>query len=69
MTSRDADRVYLSVSEVAMLVGPSGPTICRRIATGELRAVELGTAPNSVVRVSREALAEWLHNSEGPATA
>jgi excisionase family DNA binding protein len=69
LASRDVERAYLSISEVAMLVGVSGRTIRRRIATGELRAVKLGTAPNSVVRVSLEALVEWLANSEGPAAA
>ncbi len=43
-----------------MRLGVSAPTIRRRIASGELRAVKLGRAPNSVVRVSRESLAEWL---------
>jgi hypothetical protein len=65
----ETEREYLSVSEgrdARRRVRPDDPP---RIAMGELRGVKLGTAQNSVVRVSRDALAEWLANSEGPAAA
>jgi excisionase family DNA binding protein len=55
---------YLSVSEVALKLGVSAPTIRRPIATGELPSVKLGQDRNSPVRVSRKALAEWLERSE-----
>lgn len=50
---------YLSLSEVALKLRVSVPTIRRKIAQGELPAVQLG-GPGSALRVSRSALDEWL---------
>ncbi len=52
-------REYLSVSEAAMLVGVSSPTVRRAIEDGRLKAVRLGP-PGHTVRIRREALGEWL---------
>jgi excisionase family DNA binding protein len=46
LTSRESRREYLSVAEVAVLLGCSAPTIRRRVATGELRAVKFGAGRN-----------------------
>jgi excisionase family DNA binding protein len=43
---------YLSVSQGALRLGLSTPTIRRKIATGELPAVQLGAACNSPVRIA-----------------
>ena len=59
-------REFMSVSEVAMQLGVSTPTVRRKIAAGELPAVRLG-GPGSSLRVPREGLAAWLdgHLIEG----
>jgi len=59
MSTITHERAYLSVSEVALELGVSAPTIRRRIAAGELPAVQLGAAGASV-RIPRAALDAWL---------
>jgi excisionase family DNA binding protein len=64
LTSRESSREYLSVSEVALRLGVSAPTIRRREADGSLRAVKLGESRNCAVQISRRALEEWLHGDD-----
>jgi excisionase family DNA binding protein len=59
-TNAERSREYLTVPEVAMMLGVSAPTIRRRVAEGELRHVKLGAGRNSAVRISRTDLAAWL---------
>jgi excisionase family DNA binding protein len=51
---------YLTVAEVAMKLHCSAPSIRRRIAAGELPAVQLG-GPGSSIRVRRDELEAWLY--------
>ena len=60
LTSREPSSEYLTVAEVAHELRCSEPTIRRRIRSGDLAAVKLGAAPNSAVRVSRDAVCDWL---------
>ena len=53
------ERPYMSITEVAEALAVSPETIRRKIASGELPAVQLGDR-GSTVRVSRAALEEWL---------
>jgi excisionase family DNA binding protein len=50
---------YMSVAEVAMELGVSAPTVRRKVAEGELAAVQLG-GPGSSIRIPRAALEAWL---------
>jgi excisionase family DNA binding protein len=49
------------VSEAALELRCSAPIIRRRIASGDLRAVKVGHAPNAGVRIPRRALDAWLY--------
>jgi excisionase family DNA binding protein len=49
----------MTVAEAAMECRCSGWTIRRRIAAGELAAVQLG-GPGSPIRIPRAALEAWL---------
>jgi excisionase family DNA binding protein len=60
MRTVDETRYYLSVSEVALRLGVSAATIRRKIAAGELLAVQLG-GPGSSVRVPADELTRWLY--------
>jgi excisionase family DNA binding protein len=51
---------YLKVFEVAEELRCSEPTVRRRIRSGELAAVKLGTGRNSAIRIPRTALDAWL---------
>jgi excisionase family DNA binding protein len=51
---------FLSIAEVAMELGVSAPTVRRKIAAGQLPAVQLG-GPHSSIRVSRRELEAWLY--------
>jgi len=59
MTTDAPSRQFLTVAEVAMRLGVSAPTIRRRIASGEIPAVQLG-GPGTSVRVPHAALRAWL---------
>jgi excisionase family DNA binding protein len=59
MISIMQEREYLSISEAALKLGVSAPTIRRKIATGELPAVQLG-GPGSSIRIPTAALEAWL---------
>ena len=45
-----------------MLVGVSSPTVRRAIEDGRLKAARLGP-PGHAVRISREAIADWLQEA------
>jgi excisionase family DNA binding protein len=62
-------REFLSIAEVAAELGVSAVTIRRKIAAGELPAVQLGGSGSSV-RVPRDALEGWLWSApDGTETA
>jgi excisionase family DNA binding protein len=50
----------LTRSEVCKRLGIGRNEFQRLARTGELRAIRIGTAPNSPYRVSEEALAEFI---------
>jgi excisionase family DNA binding protein len=50
---------YVSVAEVALRLGVSAPTVRRKVAEGQLKAVRLGE-PGSSVRISSRELDAWL---------
>jgi len=50
----------LSVRQVAALLGVATATVYKLCASGEMPSVRVGAA----LRVSREALAWWVHSSE-----
>jgi excisionase family DNA binding protein len=56
-------RAYLTIPEAALLLRCSAPTIRRRIASGELPAVKLGSAPNAGIRIPRAAFEAWLYSA------
>jgi excisionase family DNA binding protein len=58
---------YLTIEETAAHLRCSPLTIRRRIQSGELPAVKLGSSRNAGIRIEREALDRWLHSS--PETA
>jgi excisionase family DNA binding protein len=60
MSTTDRASLYLTVSAAALELRCSAPTIRRRIASGELPAVKLGSAPNAGIRIPRAALDGWL---------
>jgi excisionase family DNA binding protein len=53
----------LTVAEAATLCNCSAPTIRRRIAEGEIPAVQLG-GPGKSVRIPRTELEAWLFGEE-----
>jgi excisionase family DNA binding protein len=50
----------LTVAEAAVICHVSAPTIRRRIAEGELPAVQVG-GPGKSVRIRRDVLEKWLY--------
>jgi len=60
MTTFERESEFLSVAEAAMMLGVSAPTIRRKVATGELPAVQLGGAGSSI-RIARAELEKWLY--------
>lgn len=54
---------YLSASQIATLLGVHRATVYRAIKSGDLIAVGLGQGRGGL-RVSQDALAEWLTNAE-----
>ena len=59
MTTAANESESRSIAEVALKLGISAPTVRRRIASGELPAVQLG-GPGSAVRVDARDLDRWL---------
>jgi len=56
---------YLSIAEVALMLGVSPATVRRKIEAGDLPAVRLG-GPGFAVRIPRAGLEAWLaaHRTE-----
>jgi excisionase family DNA binding protein len=50
----------LTVAEVARLLKQSEVTVRRKIYSGELEAMRLGSSPKNPYRVSAEELDRWL---------
>jgi len=51
----------LKVEEAARLLRLSAASVYRRVETGELRAVRLGSGPCAPVRIEAEELERYLH--------
>jgi excisionase family DNA binding protein len=64
MSTVTHEREYLSVSEAALMLGVSAPTIRRKVAAGEIPAVQLGR-PESSIRIARRELERWLYEEPG----
>jgi excisionase family DNA binding protein len=60
MVTHDRASISPTVGEAALELRCSAPTIRRRIASGELPAVKLGSAPNAGIRIPRAAMERWL---------
>ena len=60
MTSRALSTVVYSVSEVAEALRVSPETVRRKIAAGELNAIELGGGARKQYRILARDLAAWL---------
>jgi excisionase family DNA binding protein len=60
VTNAEHKSEYLKVFEVAEELRCSEPTVRRRIRSGELAAVKLGTGRNSSIRIPRTALGARL---------
>ncbi len=60
MTSRALSTVVYSVSEVAEALRVSPETVRRKIAAGELSAIELGGGARKQYRILARDLAAWL---------
>jgi excisionase family DNA binding protein len=60
VTNAEHKSEYLKVFEVAEELRCSEPTVRRRIRSGELAAVKLGTGRNSAIRIPRTALGARL---------
>ena len=65
-TTQDPARPLLTLPEVADRLRVSVKTVRRRIESGELPAVRLGTGSHAPVRVDAAELHEWLY---GPSPA
>jgi excisionase family DNA binding protein len=65
MSIADHARPFLTVAEVAGVLGCSEKTVRRRIQTGELTATRLGDSRNSALRVPAGALTAWLWAEPG----
>jgi excisionase family DNA binding protein len=59
-TPDTAELEFLTVPEVARLLRCSPPTVYRRIASGEIPAVRLGTEFGPL-RIRRDELERWLY--------
>jgi excisionase family DNA binding protein len=53
------DEQLLNISQVAFILGISAPSVRRRIATGDLPAVQLGNR-KTAIRVRRDDLERYL---------
>ena len=60
MNAAIAEKNLYSVSEVAKALHVSGETIRRKIASGELNAVEVGSAKRKQYRILAKDLIQWL---------
>jgi excisionase family DNA binding protein len=58
-TEASAGTEFLTVAEAADLLGVNHQTVRRKIAQGELPAVQLG-GPGSHIRIPRDAFDAWL---------
>jgi len=54
-------RELLTVEQVARRLSVSADTVRRRIRSGEIPAVRLGSSERHPLRVSSIALEQWLH--------
>jgi excisionase family DNA binding protein len=63
MATVEHGRPFLSIAEVAVLLGVSAPTVRRKVADGDLPAVQLG-GPGTSIRVPRKALEDWLRRGK-----
>lgn len=61
MTTAAPEREYLTIAEVALRLGISVPTVRRKIAAGELPAVQLG-GPGTAIRIPHARLEAWLRS-------
>ena len=64
MSVIDVQRRLLSVTEVAERLGVSRRTVPRKIATGEIPALQLG-GKHSPIRVDERELERWLYSRLG----
>src|SRR4051812_23529992 len=60
------DLALLTVSEVASLLSVSGEAVRAKVRSGELPAFRLGDSPNSRIRISSAAVANYLRATRGP---
>jgi len=60
MSTAVQPRPLLTVPEVADRLGVSTRTVRRRIESGELAAVRLGSGPRAPIRIERGKLDAWL---------
>lgn len=65
MTAAVTERPFLTVAETAAQLGVSEKTIRRRIASGELQAVQLGR-PGAAIRIDAAELERFVY---GPGDA
>jgi len=59
---READKL-LTVPEVARRLRQSQESIYRKIRSGEIPAVRIGSGPRPPLRVNEAELAEWLYGA------
>ena len=53
------ERTYLSVAQVALMMGVSAATVRRKVAEGEIPAVRLG-GPGNTIRIPAGQFDAWL---------
>ena len=63
MSTVDPPREFLTVSEVAVEIRQSEKSIRRKIARGEITAVQLG-GRGSAIRIPSSALTTWLYGPQ-----
>jgi excisionase family DNA binding protein len=67
-TEASAGTEFLTVAEAADLLGVNHQTVRRKIAQGELPAVQLG-GPGSHIRIPRDSFDTWLWSAGETADA
>lgn len=50
----------MTVEQAAELANVSRATLYRRVATGEVEAVKIGTGPKAPIRIPRTSFVEWI---------